>query len=273
MVLEKIEEHYKHMFPAERKVADYIRENPNMIVDMNIADLAEGSNTSEATVIRICRRLGYRGFYQFKISLAKEGTQRQLIGYHGSQDDPETVNYILQETANNIVDLSKYLNMNSVVACATIIREASFVHIVATGNTIPVAQDFAFRLGRLGIRTNCSFVPEYSLGNINIGSSSDAVVAISHSGSSIPVLQAVELAQKKKMKVISITDVKQNALSKFSTVTLATPVRNNLYKGFGAASNVHTLVILDVLLYFVGNLERTTKEIDDLELILAEYKL
>lgn len=273
MVLERIEEHYKQMFPAEKKVADYIRKNSDEIADMNIADLANGSKTSEATVIRICRRLGYKGFYQLKISLAKEGTQHQLICYHGAQDDPETVNYILQETANNIVDLSKQLNMNSILPCAKLIREANIVHVVATGNTAPAAQDFAFRLGRLGIRTNCSFVPEYCLGNINLGSSLDVVVAISHSGSSISVLQAAELAHKKKMKVIAITDVIQSSVAKFSTVTLATPVRNNLFRGFGAASNVHTLVVLDVLLYFIGNLERTTKEIDDLELMLAEYKL
>jgi DNA-binding MurR/RpiR family transcriptional regulator len=273
MVLDRIEEQYKQMFPAEKKVADYIRENAGKVVDMNIAELAEHSNTSEATVIRICRRLGYKGFYQLKISLAKEGTQRQLIGYHGEQDDPETVNYILQETAKNIVDLSQYLNMGSIVACAKLIREANILHVVATGTTAPVAQDFAFRLSRLGIRTNCSFVPEYCLGNINLGDSSDVVVAISHSGSSISILQAVELAQKKQMKVIAITDVMQSPVAKFSAVTLATPVRNNLYQGFGAASNVHTLVILDVLLYFIGNLDRTTKEIDDLELLLAEYKL
>lgn len=273
MVLERIEKHYRQMFPAEKKVADYIRENSQQVVDMNIGELAEQSSTSEATIIRICKRLGYKGFHQLKISLAKEGTQRQLICYHGDQDDPETVQYILQETAENVVNLSKYLNMSSVIACATLIREANIVHVVATGNTSPVAQDFAFRLGRLGVRTNCSFVPEYCLGNINMGVSQDVVVAISHSGSSISVLQAAELAKRKDMKVIAITDVLQSAIAKLAAVTIATPVRNNLYRGFGAASNVHTLVVLDVLLYFVGNLERTTKEIDDLELMLAEYKL
>jgi len=273
MVIRLIEENYSQMFPAEKRVADYIRENLDKIVDMNIADLAELSGTSEATVIRICRRLGFKGFYQLKISLAKEGTQRKIVGYHGPQDDPETVNYILQETAKNIVNLSNYLSMNTILNCAKLMREAKLVHVVATGNTAPVAQDFAFRLGRLGVRTNCSFVPEYCLGNINLGDSTDIVVAISHSGSSISVVQAVELAHSKGMKIIVITDTIQSAISRYATVVLATPVRNNLYRGFGAASNVHTLVILDVLLYFTGNLEKTTKEVDDLELMLAEYKL
>lgn len=273
MIEEIIKQEYEQMFPAEKKVADFILKNMDKVVDMNVAELGEQSETSEATVIRICRRLGFKGFYHFKISLAKEGSNRQLLGYYGPQDEQQTVHYILQETVNNILNLDKYLNISSIITCAQLLRGANMVHVIATGNTTPVAQDFAFRLGRMGIRSNCSFVPEYSLGNIQLGQKEDVAIAISHSGSSISVIQAVELAQKRGMKVIAITDEIQSAISKYATVTLATPIRKNLYKGFGAASNVHTLVVLDVLLYFVGNLEKTTKEIDDLELLLAEYKL
>lgn len=273
MVLENINSTYNQMFPAEKKVADYIKNNADKVVDMNISDVAVNSHTSEATVIRICRRLGYKGFYQLKIGLAKEGTQRQMIRYHGSQDDPETVRYILQETANNIMDLTGSLDMGTVVTCAKLIREASNVYVVATGNTAPVAQDFSFRLGRIGIKNNSSFVPEYCLGNINLGDPTDVVMAISHSGSSISVVQSAELARKKGMKIIAVTDAAQSELVRLATVSLVTPVTNNLYKGFGAASNVHTLATMDVLLYFIGNLERTTRDTDDLELMLAEYKL
>ena len=47
------------MFLAERKVADYIAENPNQAVEMNVSELAEKSGASDATVIRLCKRLGY----------------------------------------------------------------------------------------------------------------------------------------------------------------------------------------------------------------------
>jgi DNA-binding MurR/RpiR family transcriptional regulator len=82
-----------------------------------------------------------------KISLAKEGAQHQLICYHGEQDDPETVNYILQETANNIVDLSKHLNMNAIVACAKLIREANIIHVVSIGKEEKNESDCYYRCG------------------------------------------------------------------------------------------------------------------------------
>ena len=72
MTLDTIRSCYSEMFQAEKKVADYILKHPEEVVELNIAELAKRSETSDATVIRMCRHVGYSGFYQMKISLASE---------------------------------------------------------------------------------------------------------------------------------------------------------------------------------------------------------
>ncbi|HYG58664.1 MAG TPA: MurR/RpiR family transcriptional regulator, partial [Symbiobacteriaceae bacterium] len=56
---------------AEARLGTYIQAHPHDVIQLSITDLADRSGTSEATVVRLCRRLGFRGFQEFKIGLAQ----------------------------------------------------------------------------------------------------------------------------------------------------------------------------------------------------------
>ena len=273
LVIDTIKENYQQMFAAERKVADYILEHPEQAVSANVSELAEFSGVSDATVIRMCKHLGYQGFYQMKLSLARDLGQHQLVGYRGDQNSPDTAKAILQGVARNLLNIASRLDMNVVLSCARMIRESEMVHIAAVGNTGPVAIDLAFRLGRLGIRTNSSLVPEYFLSRISLGTRRDVVIGISHSGSSRQVIQALELGRDKGMKCIAVTDAARSPISQVADHILCTQVEDPLFSEFGATSHVYVMAVLDALLYFVANAERGSESVDSLEMLLAEYKL
>ena len=61
-VLETIRSEYSKLPMAERKIADFILEHPTEINDKNVSQLAKLGNVSDATVVRFCKHLGYRGF-------------------------------------------------------------------------------------------------------------------------------------------------------------------------------------------------------------------
>ena len=236
-------------------------------------NLAEVSGVSDATVIRMCKHLGYQGFYQMKLNLARDLGQHQLVGYRGDQDNPDTAKEILQGIARNLLNTASRLDMNVVLSCARLIRESETVHAVAVGNTSPVAIDLGFRLGRLGIRTSSALIPEYFLSNISLGTKRDVVVAVSHSGSSRQVIQALELGKDKGMKSIAITGAARSPVSQIADYTLYIPVEDLLFSEFGAISHVYAMAVIDALLYFVANAERGSRDVDRLEMLLSEYKL
>ena len=272
LVIDTIKDNYQQMFSAEKKVADYILAHPEKTVSANVSELAELSGVSDATVIRMCKHLGYQGFYQMKINLARDLGQHQLVGYRG-EDNPDTAKAILQGIARNLLSTADKLDMNVVLTCAKLLRESDMVHAVAVGNTSPVAIDLGFRLGRLGIRTSSAFVPEYFLSNISLGTKRDVIVAISHSGSSRQVIQALELGKDKGMKCIAITGVSRSPVSQIADYTMSIPIADPLYSEFGAISHVYAMAVIDALLYFVANAERGNTDTDRLEMLLAEYKL
>ena len=71
-VLESIDKLYDQLFSKERQIADYIRANPQEVIMMNVSQLAKASKTSEATVVRTCKHLGYQGYYQMRLVLSRD---------------------------------------------------------------------------------------------------------------------------------------------------------------------------------------------------------
>ena len=60
-VVDNIRQMYEELFSAEKKVAKYILENRQEVVMLSVSELAHKSGASEATVVRMCKHLGYDG--------------------------------------------------------------------------------------------------------------------------------------------------------------------------------------------------------------------
>jgi len=71
-VLIDIKNVYSELFEKEKNVADYVLYHFSHVVDMSVMELAQKSGVSDATVMRFCKKAGFKGFYHFKISLIKD---------------------------------------------------------------------------------------------------------------------------------------------------------------------------------------------------------
>lgn len=273
-VLDNIRQNYNEMFSAEKKVADYILIDPENTVRINVSELAELSGASDATVIRFCKHLGYKGFYQMKLKLAHDLGRDQLFSGNIQPRDPDNGDDVFKEMATNLMYMKENLDHDVLMKCAEFILNCETVHLVAAGNTIPSTVDFAFRLCRVGIKASSSYMAEQHLNNINLGSNKDIVIGISHSGSSKYVIQAFELAKKRDMKTIAITDLLRSPLESNADHTISTGIEYSSVYIYGAASHIYISAILDALLYFVAKKDTAKNgEADNVELFLSESKI
>lgn len=71
-VLIKISSMLDDFSARERKVADYILDKPEKVKELNTYEIAEKTRTSQATVVRFAKRIGYKGFPDFKIALSQD---------------------------------------------------------------------------------------------------------------------------------------------------------------------------------------------------------
>ena len=67
----QIKAHSSSLTKAEQRVAAYIIENPESVIFQSVSDLADCSKTSDATVMRTCKRLGFSSYQEFKVLLAQ----------------------------------------------------------------------------------------------------------------------------------------------------------------------------------------------------------
>lgn len=269
MVIENIRRHYTKMYAAEKKVATYIIENSAEVINMSISELAEKTGTSDATIIRMCKRIEFSGFHQMKISLASEIGQQQLL----VSSQPNDIIEFFDEISKSIAKAAKNIDMQVLQTCIKLITNATTVYFVAWGNTVTIAEDFAHRLSRIGIHTFVSPSPEYTIRSLAQGTNNDILIAISHSGISIHVLQALELAKKQGLKTMLITNAKGSEAGIIADYTLCTDSKDTVFYDFGGASHVLEMVVVDAILYFMTKAGTQMYTGDTAEMLLSQYKL
>ncbi len=282
LVLGTIKENFDQMFSAEKKVAQFILDTPEKAVMLNVSELANASDVSDATVVRMCKHIGYSGYYQMKIHLSHE-LGRNILQEKHRNSRPKTVKDMLEIQAASILELAEGLDVETLLSCAELIQQSTMLHVVAVGHTAPVATDLGFRLARMGFPTLYFVVPEHFLGAINNAKEGEAVIAISRSGSSLQVLQAVELAREKGLKCIVMTGQTNSPLSKLGDYQLLSKSGNGLFgENYSPASHLAEMVLNDLLIHALENREWLAaksdaedgeKGIDVVEYILSEYKL
>lgn len=272
-VLQNISLLKEEMFLAERKVADYIVANPQEVIGLNVTDLSERSGSSDATVIRMCKRLGYSGFYQMKLALAEELGRYQMVGYMDSSENPKDAKEVIQCLVRDLLRIADMLDQENVERCADMICNSERVFVSAVGNTIPVAMDFAFRLCRLGINASCNTIVEYGMASMVKGTENDLLLAVSHSGSSKHVIQTVEIANNKKIPTIAVTGFSNSVLARNARLVLLTTVENPLFGEYGSTSHIYEQAVLDSILYMVSQKQKREEDTEGIEAFLAEYKI
>ncbi len=273
-VVETIKEQYNQIFSAEKKVADFILENPEMAVNANVSELANYSGVSDATVIRLCKHLGYEGYYQLKLCLSRDLGRMQISDIDMENGNGDQVSTLLYSFAAELIAIGKNLKQNKLMECVDLIKKCKQVHIVAVGNTSPLAQYMGFRLGRLGVKCTYNMVPEYFMNQVNLADADDIVVAICQSGSSKQVVQAMELAKEKGLKIIAITGHEYSPVSRLADHLLLSSPDEQSFNYYKSYSRLKEMAVIDALLHFVTNQETiAANRADKPEIILSEYKL
>lgn len=271
-ILDTIRTQLDDMFPAERKVADYILEHPQETAHLSVTELADLSGTSDATVIRMCKRLGFKGFYQLKICLSSELGYIQLMGTQ-TRSDRMDISEILRLLARNIIAMEQNLNPDTLTRVAGLLQNSRQVYVAAAGNSIPCAMDFSFRLSRVGIPSVCTTILEHTLNNISLGQPGDTLVIFSHSGSSRQVLQTMELAKSRSLDTVVFTHSARNAASLMANHSILTCPETPLFSSYGIASHLFDNVVVDLLLYLITNNRNRQDSSNQVEMLLSEFKL
>ena len=241
---------YDSFFDSEKKIANCIMERKREVVDMTVAELAQASGASDASVSRFCRRCGFKGFHQLKMTLARELSEESQasVGNDISRRDiGQSLQNILANKTEEIRQTVAMMDPENLDRILDIIQKARMVQLAAVGNTIPVALDAAFKFNQLGIPAATGTILETQTAYaFNLGKK-DVIIAISNSGVSRRLIRILEGASGNGVTVISITNNPESPVAKLSDYHITTATREKLLREDFLFSRVPATMVIEIL--------------------------
>ena len=264
---------------AERKVADYVLSHAETLLSQAVNEVATGAGASEATVIRFCRTMGYKGFQDLKITLARDLVSPIHSAIHEDVSEKDDAAGIIRKvfTANmeTLQSTLEVLNPESVDRAVRLLEKAGRILIIGVGTSTPILMDAYNKFLRLGL--SCGYQNDSHLQMMEAAllRKGDVVLAVSHSGSTKDPIDTLQVAQKNGAKAVAITNNSMSPLAKICDVVLSTSSKETKYRSEALASRIAQSSIIDVLFICLGmrNRQRTlvcARKIEDV-IVAKQY--
>ncbi|MDI6854588.1 MAG: MurR/RpiR family transcriptional regulator [Deltaproteobacteria bacterium] len=246
---------YPSLKAALRKVADLILSKPEMAIYASVNEVAATAQVSEATVMRFCRTLGFRGFQDFKIALAREIVS-PIQRLHEEVEEGDTphaiVHKVFQANINALQDTMEVLNMQAMEQAGQCLLAARQILLIGVGTSGPIVTDAANKLFRLGLRVTAHTDSHLMMMAAALLSSEDVLVAVSHSGSTRDPVETARVAKEAGAKVICITNNSMSPLTRVADIVLVTASRETRFRQEAMASRLCQTSIIDSLYTLVA---------------------
>jgi DNA-binding MurR/RpiR family transcriptional regulator len=134
---------------AEVRVARWLLEEPQRLLGLSMAQVAQESGVSDTTVLRFCRSVGFRGFTDVKLAVAGDVTQHDRLMVEGlsADDDLSTIcAKVFGASAQALADTAAMLDMEELQRAVDLIAAARRVVVIGVGTSIPIVLDLHHKL-------------------------------------------------------------------------------------------------------------------------------
>ena len=277
-LLNRINERYSSMSKGQKILATYITDNFDKAVFLTAAKLGEEVGVSESTVVRFATHLGYRGYPEFQKALAdmvtnKLHSSKRMEVTYGRMDKTKILESVLQADCERIHKTSEMLDEATFHQAVDLLIQAKRIYVIGIRSCAPLAEFFTFYLNLLFhdvklIHTNSS--SELFEQMTYIGKD-DVIVGISFPRYSMRTLKALEFANSRNAKVITITDSVHSPMNLYSSCNLLAA------SDMGAVldSLVAPLSVMNALIMAIcmRKQKEVVKNLDILEEIWEEYQV
>ena len=237
-----IKEHYPLLTKSEKKVADLILTSGKTIIYSTMSDIKEKTKVGDATIIRFCQKLGFSGFSDLKIEIAKEDFSQK-------KEQPSSGKYY-DEIANNLTEAlhstARLLNEEKLDEAIQLISEANHLYIFGVGSSGNTSLDLESMFLRVGVQAKAVLDPHFQAQVASLLKEGDIIVAFSLSGKTKDTFDSVEIAKKNGAKILAITNYIHSPIGQTADLVLQTAIEEFL-NGGSLAGKISQLYICDLL--------------------------
>jgi len=237
-----MEQHKINYTKSENKLYEYIKNNYDKVIYHSLTEMAEVCNVGEATVLRYCRKLGFKGYQELKFAVAQE-----LSVMNDVENQDTYINKIKNNMIQAINDTYDLVDMNLLQQAIDKIDMARDVIVFGVGLSGICGLDMKSRFLRIGKNINVFTDAHFQVMRACSVTKETVIIAISLTGSTKDIVDAVSVAKKKGAYIISITNYIKSPLTKYSDLVLMTSAKENPLDGGTLVSKISQLYVIDLI--------------------------
>lgn len=274
----RINECYGSLSKGQKILATYITDNYDKAVFLTAAKMGQVVGVSESTVVRFATHLGYKGYPEFQKALEEmvrnklNSTQRMEVTY-GRISQSHILETVLQSDQEKIKDTLEHIDEHAFELAVDTIIKAKHIYIVGIRSCAPLAAFMAFYFNLMFenvtlLQTNNSSELFEQMVRI---SKDDVIIGISFPRYSMRTLKAMEFANNRNAKVITLTDSVHSPMNLYSSCNLiARSDMASIVDSLVAPLSVINALIVALCMKKQGEVAKTLETLED---IWNEYQV
>ncbi|MFV0575885.1 MAG: MurR/RpiR family transcriptional regulator [Vibrio sp.] len=239
---------------TDRIIAESIVDNPAYFVQVSAKSFANQVGTSDATVIRFCKKMGFSGYQELKEKLksdllAPKVSQQNVLTSDIYIDDSigSTASKLCGIISQSIRDTKIALNLNTIEKIVQRISKCQRIFFIGLGGSGMSALEASLKFNRIGIDANGFNEKHAMFYKLQHTTSDDIVVALSHSGNTEDIVNAQLTAKECGAFTIVITNNLSSPLAEISDIKILNCSEGEVYQGDSIGTRVSQMYILDLI--------------------------
>ncbi|MFC4776882.1 MurR/RpiR family transcriptional regulator [Paenibacillus sp. GCM10023252] len=254
-ILVSMEGAYDSLSHMEQRVARYILDHPQDVMEMSVQTLAELSGVSQATIVRLSQSLRCKGFKELKLRIAadlaspSDSSDEYQLFRVGSTTE-ELIESVTHNNTKSIRDSLSVLSSEMVDQAIARLSSARKIGVFGIGASAVVAEDFKIKVMRINKWCEAGYNRDMQAIIASNLTSQDVVLAISYTGHNPDVWHGIRIAKESGAAVISLTQFGSSPIADLADIQLFTSNLEQHYRIGAMASRIAQLNVVDML--YVG---------------------
>ena len=265
----KINSRYNLFTRAEKKVADYVLQDPKRVLFMSITDLADACEVGDTSVFRFCKTMQLQGYQEFKmllsLSISDNDDSSQiasmLSGRITQEDTIEDVaKKVLQTNINALNETYSLLNFDDLSLTVDYMLRAEQIYFFGVGSSLMTAMDAVDKFIRITPKVRNISDAHLQAMAASILSPKDLAFVISYSGATKDTIQVAQQAKKAGAKVACITRFAKSPLTAYSDVAILCGTNEGPLQGGSTSARISQMMLIDLIYmeYFKRTYEQSS---------------
>ena len=277
-LMNRINERYSALSKGQKMIAAYITDYYYKAVFLTAAKLGEEVGVSESTVVRFAMQLGYKGYPQFQQALAelvrvKLDSVQQMENVYGRISQSEILTTVLTSDAKRIQETLEMIDEHAFDMAVDAMLKAKHIYVIGIRSCAPLAEFLVFYLNMMFdnvrlVHTNSS--SELFEQMMYIGRD-DVIIGISFPRYSMRVLKAMEFANNRNARVITLTDSVHSPMNLYSSCNLvAQSDMSSIVDSLAAPLSVINALIMAICM---KRQKKVVRNLEMIEQLWEEYQV